>query len=97
MIEGLLAFLGIYLVILAGMFAFQRKLLFFPDRTVPHPQTSDVPEMSVAQYRTADNLMLNGWFKSPPVAGAPVLVYFHGNAGHIGGRGSKVRPFLDAG
>lgn len=97
MIEALLAVLGIYLAIMVGMFAFQRKLLFFPDRTTPHPETSDVPEMSVAGYRTADNLALTSWFKSPPVAGAPVLVYFHGNAGHIGGRGSKVRPFLDAG
>ena len=25
------------------------------------------------------------------------MVYFHGNAGNIGTRGSKVRPFLDAG
>ncbi len=97
MIEGLLAVLGIYLAIMVGMFTFQRKLLFFPDRTVPHPGASDVPEMSIADYRTADNLSLTSWFKAPPETGAPVLVYFHGNAGHIGGRGGKVRPFLDAG
>lgn len=97
MIEGLLAVVGVYLAILAGMFAFQRKLLFIPDRSIPCRETSDVPEMSVACYQTADNLSLNSWFKSPPVAGAPVLVYFHGNAGHIGDRGGKVRPFLDAG
>ncbi len=97
MIEGILVVLGVYLVILVGLFAFQRKLLFFPDRTIPHLESSDVSQMSVASYRTADNLSLNSWYKSPPVPEAPVLVYFHGNAGHIGDRGSKVRPFLDAG
>jgi len=97
MIEGLLAIVAVYLVVVVGMYSFQRKLLFIPNRTVPHPETSDVPEMSIARYPTVDKLMLNSWFRSPPVSGGPVLVYFHGNAGHIGDRGSKVRPFLDAG
>jgi len=97
MIEGLLAGLAVYLAIVIGMFVFQRRLVFAPDRALPDPETSDVPEMSLARYLSGDDLSLTSWIKLPTSAGAPVLVYFHGNAGHIGDRGDKIRPFLDAG
>ena len=35
--------------------------------------------------------------RRPVLSGAPSLAYFHGNAGHIGMRGFKVRAYLNAG
>jgi hypothetical protein len=46
---------------------------------------------------TEDGLALLAWWAPPRETGGPVLVYFHGNGGHIGYRGSKVRPYLDRG
>jgi fermentation-respiration switch protein FrsA (DUF1100 family) len=46
---------------------------------------------------TDDGLALLAWHRPPASAALPTLVYFHGNAGHIGMRAYKVRPYLDAG
>ena len=77
--------------------AFQRSLTYFPDRTRPTPADSGVPELSPVSLETEDGLSLLAWYAPPRVSGAPSLVYFHGNAGHIGMRGFKVRAYLNAG
>ncbi|MDE0051168.1 MAG: alpha/beta hydrolase [Rhodospirillales bacterium] len=77
--------------------ALQRSLTYFPDPTRPTPAESDVPELSPVALETEDGLSLLAWHASPRVSGAPSLAYFHGNAGHIGMRGFKVRAYLNAG
>ena len=78
--------------------AFQRSLTYYPDRTRPTPAESDVPELAPVTLETEDGLSLLAWYAPPRAAdGAPSLIYFHGNAGHIGMRGFKVRAYLNAG
>ena len=77
--------------------AFQRSLTYFPDRTRPTPADSDVPELAPVTLETEDGLSLLAWYAPPRVSDAPSLAYFHGNAGHIGMRGFKVRAYLNAG
>ena len=77
--------------------AFQRSLTYFPDPTRPTPAESDVPELAPVSLETEDGLSLLAWYAPPRVSGAPSLAYFHGNAGHIGMRGFKVRAYLNAG
>ncbi len=82
---------------LAGcMYLGQRRLMYHPDSSVPSPAAWGVPEMQPVEVETADGLRLLAWYRAA-AAGRPTLVYFHGNAGHIGYRGEKVRPYLDAG
>ena len=77
--------------------AIQRSLTYYPDRTRPTPAESDVPELEPVTLETEDGLSLLAWYAPPREADAPSLVYFHGNAGHIGMRGFKVRAYLNAG
>ena len=77
--------------------AFQRSLTYFPDTTRPTPADSEVPEFAPVTLETGDGLSLLAWYAPPRATGAPSLVYFHGNAGHIGMRGFKVRAYLNAG
>ena len=79
------------------MAAFQRSLTYYPDRTRPTPAESGVPELAPVALETADGLSLLAWYAPPREADAPSLIYFHGNAGHIGMRGFKVRAYLNAG
>ncbi len=53
--------------------------------------------MEVVKVETADGLSLTAWYRPSQNENAPTLLYFHGNAGHIGHRASKVRPYLDQG
>jgi fermentation-respiration switch protein FrsA (DUF1100 family) len=79
------------------MFAFQRRLIYFPDRSRPAPAQYGAPDMAEIRYRTGDGLTLTGWYRPPADETAPVIVHFHGNAGHIGDRAPLMRPYLDAG
>jgi uncharacterized protein len=97
MVELVIGIAGAYAVISGLMFAFQRRLIYLPDRVASSPTATGVPEMAPVGYPTADALTLTSWFAAPPEPGAPVLVYFHGNAGSIADRAGKVRPFLDRG
>jgi fermentation-respiration switch protein FrsA (DUF1100 family) len=53
--------------------------------------------MEAVETRSADGLRLLAWYHAPPTDSSPVLVYFHGNAGHIGHRADRARPYIDAG
>lgn len=95
--RGIAAGVGAYGAVLGGAFAGQRHLMYFPDSYRPTPAESGVAEMTAVSLPTDDGLALLAWYRPPARAALPTLVYFHGNAGHIGMRAGKVRPYLDAG
>ena len=83
---------------LVGLLAvFQRQLMYFPDTHKPEPADFGVPEMVEVSVKTKDGLDLLAWYRAPRSDALPVILYFHGNAGHIGFRAAKVRPYIDAG
>jgi hypothetical protein len=85
-----------YLAITGVLYASQRSLLYMPDRSLPSPTVSRVPEMIEVTLEPEDRLALRAWY-APARAGQPTIIYFHGNGGHVGYRGSRVRPYLDRG
>jgi fermentation-respiration switch protein FrsA (DUF1100 family) len=85
-----------YAVVTGGLYAFQRNLLYLPSETRPAPEQYGLGEMEVIRTTTADGLELYAWY-APATGGRPTIVYLHGNAGHVGYRAERVRPFLDAG
>jgi hypothetical protein len=89
---------GAYLLLLGYLFVTQRSLLYLPDRSAPDVTGAGLnPRAAPVTLATADGLSLLAWQAKPAAPDAPVMVYFHGNAGHIGHRGDKLRPYLDAG
>jgi fermentation-respiration switch protein FrsA (DUF1100 family) len=92
----LLTSLAVYGVLVGAMYLAQRRLMYLPNTAVPDLARSGVPEMQPVSLETEDGLTLLAWYRPPPAPRRPVLVFFHGNAGHIGYRGYKIRPYLDA-
>src|SRR5215471_19331986 len=89
---------GFYLAALLALFIFQRSLLYVPSMGAPSLAEAGLEGvMESVQMTTADGLRLLAWYRAPPLNPGLVLVYFHGNAGNIGHRGDRVRPYLDAG
>lgn len=83
---------------LVGMLSVaQRHLMYFPNTHRPDPADFGLAEMGEVVLKTGDGLDLLAWYRAPRSETDPVILYFHGNAGHIGFRAGKVRPFLDAG
>src|SRR5262245_44968771 len=89
---------AIYLAILVLLFFLQRSLLYVPDRRRPDlADTGLAPAMRAIEIVTADGLRLLAWYQPSTANPGALLLYLHGNAGHIGDRGDRVRPYLDAG
>jgi len=66
--------------------------IFYPERTVAGtPQNLGLPFEDVA-ITTQDNVKLHGWLIKAPAARS-TLIFFHGNAGNIGGRLGKIDLF----
>jgi len=86
-----------YVVVLALLYAFQRSLIYYPNLYNPHLDAYRLPEMREVRIATADGLSLRAWWAPPPRPDAPVVLYLHGNAGGLGARANKVRPFIDRG
>ncbi|MEE8279172.1 MAG: alpha/beta hydrolase, partial [Alphaproteobacteria bacterium] len=89
--------LVIYGALVGGLFLVQRQLMYFPDTRTPEPARAGVPEMREVALTTEDGLRLMAWYRPAQTPDGPVIVFFHGNAGNIGNRGAKIRPFIVAG
>lgn len=63
--------------------------IFFPMKGVPSVPL-DVREPERVTLVTADGVTLDGWFL-PGKAFKPVILFLHGNAGHIGHRWNKLK------
>ena len=75
-----LVLIGIaYLVLFIALTVFQRSVMYFPDRNVPSPPTG-VSEVTVT---ADDGLEIPAWYQPPAHDDAPIIVWFHGNAGNV--------------
>ena len=85
-----------YAALVGGLFFFQRQLLYFPDKT--RPALAGLEQLGVreAVLSTEDGLSLLSWYL-PGHPGRPVILYFHGNGGHIGYRVERLLRFAREG
>jgi fermentation-respiration switch protein FrsA (DUF1100 family) len=86
-----------WILIMVVMYLGQRRMMYLPDHSVPHPHDHDLPRMESVRIAVADDIEILAWWHAPTDDAHPVLVYFHGNAGHIGARDYKIRELVEAG
>lgn len=86
-----------YAVLVAAVYLLQRRMMYFPDVSRPEFSAYQGERLHEVQLTTADGLTLSAGYRPPAAEGAPVIVYFHGNAGHHGHRAALVQPYLAAG
>jgi fermentation-respiration switch protein FrsA (DUF1100 family) len=93
---GLLGLLLAYVAAVAALFLMQRQILFRPAHDRPDPARAAVAGLEEVTLQTADGLGLLAWYLPPPGEG-PVLLFLHGNGGHIGHRIERLRRFAGQG
>jgi len=91
------ALAGAYGLLVAGLYAGQRSLMYHPSGLTPAPALAGLPEMETVSVPAADGYSLFGWWAPPKTAGAPTVLYFHGNAGSLADRAGRARFYLDQG
>ena len=89
--------IGVYGLVLGGLYIFQRSLLYMPPGAHAEITLTERADLEVVTTMTRDGLVLEHWYRPPADPDGPVVLMFHGNAGHIGDRVPKYRPFYDAG
>ena len=79
---------GVYALLIAYVYVFQARLIFFPN--VPGRTLGTTPSQIGLRFEdvritTGDHVDLHGWYV-PAAAGAPAVLFCHGNAGNISHR-----------
>ncbi len=77
----------IYCALLVGMALFQRRLMYHPVSGDAPPARHGLPHFSDLMIESDDGTPLQLWYHEAK-SDLPTIVYFHGNAGHLGDRAS---------
>lgn len=93
----ILAALAVYLLIMLGMFLFQRRLMYYPEIEILEPAHYGIGNVKVIPLVTEDKVSIEAWHVLQADTSLPLIVYFHGNAGHVGDRMAKIAEFAAAG
>jgi fermentation-respiration switch protein FrsA (DUF1100 family) len=87
----------VYLVFICALGLMQKRLMYFPDPTRFVPSEWALKELEPVDATTKDGLAITSWYSPARTKDKFTIVFFQGNAGHLGYRNYKVRPWLDAG
>lgn len=92
---------GLVLVAYLGAAAYmginQRAFLFRVDATPAPAAASGLPRVEDVALSVGGGVTLAGWLVPPQRADAPVIVYFHGNAGTLMRRVERFRQLTESG
>jgi len=85
---------GIYLIVCAAIYGFQRKIIFQPSHaTDPPPGDLGITEV---YFPTVEGQQLHGWWM-PVDSSEYTLLFFHGNAGCVSNGVERMRFFRELG
>ena len=79
-----------YVGVVAVLYVVQRALMYFPDPERTPPAAAGLPAAQEILLETADRERLIAWHV-PPRGDRPVVLYLHGNGGHLGHRAERFR------
>ena len=74
-----------YLMMVGFLYGFQRHLIYHPDKNIGPPAQYGLEGFTEQFITTADGVSIQLWYR-PAAPGFPTVVYFHGNAAHMGNR-----------
>ena len=86
-----------YLLFCGILFGCQRSILYHPNQEIPDPNQYALGGMETKWINTKSGEKLFAWWQQAGGDDLPTIVFFHGNAGHLGHRAEKIRPYVEAG
>jgi len=84
-----------YIATVLVMYFAQRSFLYYPDKNMLHPADYGIDMQEIALH-TSDGINIASWYHPAPEDGF-TIVYFHGNAGHLGYRMDRFAAFMEKG
>jgi fermentation-respiration switch protein FrsA (DUF1100 family) len=93
---SLLIAVAAYVAFVVGIFIFQRRLMYYPRKMMASPSALGLEGMTELFLETPDRVRLQTWVQAAH-SGFPTILYFHGNAYHLGERAAWFKGFVNAG
>lgn len=93
----LLSLLGLYLLVVAAAYVFQRRFIYFPHRLADLGRAGGAPGEAFVSFPSEDGARLSAIYVPPPSPEALVALVAHGNAGNASTWRPYLEPFLEAG
>ncbi len=88
----------VYLMVVGILFFMQREMLYHHSSGAPMLNNATlVQQREIVCLATSDGLNLRSWYFPSSRAGAPVVLFLHGNAGDIGNHLPFARFLIAAG
>jgi fermentation-respiration switch protein FrsA (DUF1100 family) len=81
-----LTFVAIVVSTMALIWAFQRRLIYFPMGSVPDPSALGLTHVEPVTFTTTDGVTLHGWFFPSAQPAAVTVMVCNGNAGNLSDR-----------
>ncbi len=81
----LLTLLTLYGLLVVCMYTFQRSLLYHPDKHISAPEQYGLQGFRDLRTTATDGVEVQLWYRDA-AEGYPTILYYHGNASHIGDR-----------
>jgi uncharacterized protein len=94
--SSLASIVAIYVLAIAGMTIFQRRLQYFPDRRLVDPAQAGMNGVEDLRLTTNDGETVVAWYV-PAKDGHPLILYFHGNGGALVDRIPRFRGLTASG
>lgn len=82
--------------LLALIWVFQRRLIYFPTQHVINPSL-ELPRVEEVELSTDDGLVLTAWFVAPEHPSSGMVILFNGNAGNRSDRIPLARELTEEG
>jgi fermentation-respiration switch protein FrsA (DUF1100 family) len=79
------------------MYLNQRSFIFVPTGVLSEPADKGLENVSVETVPMADGTRVTVWQAEPARAGAPTVLYFHGNSANVSSRWKRFKQILDSG
>lgn len=96
MVNFIIFLATVYITILVIMTVFQRNFLYHPDTNIGAPEQYGLTGFSEQTLKTSDDIAIQAWYK-PAKENMLTVVYFHGNALHLGNRAGIYSAFANKG
>ncbi|HEY0183154.1 MAG TPA: alpha/beta hydrolase [Rhodopila sp.] len=90
LLTAVLLILASYATAVGLLALLQRRLLYIPETSRPDLTATGIMVARELTVRTESGLDLLAWHAAPDGGSQPVVLYLHGNGGHIGYRASRL-------
>jgi fermentation-respiration switch protein FrsA (DUF1100 family) len=93
---SLVACIILYTIMIGFIARFQRYLMYHPIKSISPPDVYGLKNIEEYIVQSSDGIKLQLWMHKASDT-YPTIIYFHGNAFHLGDRAAKFSAFADRG